>query len=504
MPLGSNLWTHARQRPDALAVALAEQSWTYHDLARATSGLAGWARSLPKKHHNGLTLPPHGRLIALSLGNHASAAPALTLGLATDHAIAVCDPAWPEGLLSETLAKLRPDGLVALSHQTALLDRAHALSIPVLLGDQALPTSHSLPNVTTCGNLSFLVGFTSGTTSSPKAFARNRASWRISLREGKTAFNLSDQSHTLAPGPLSHGITLYAFAETLSLGAAFYGQDTSNSFKTARLLLENTVSRLVAVPTMLQSLTTRGPFPILKNVTTAGAKLAPRTLTQLYGAFPNATIHEYFGASELGFVSHAEHRRNASSAAADTVGHPFSHVDMRLLDANGAPSQTNQGTVYVRADLAIEGYLFGQDNSGFRQHEGWATVGDIARRNTDGSLTLLGREGGMVISGGYNIYPQEVAHALQSALGVLQVHVTARGDENRGQSLIALLNVDQHFDAQTLRAHCAEHLPRYKIPRKVFTVETWPTTKSGKTAINTLEHWLDQKDMRLVPLHTPA
>ena len=499
MPLRNALDIHARQRPDALATAISGTRLTYGALSKTVAGLASALSVLPTRPRSDLALPPTGRFFALTIGNHPAAAPLLATALATPHAVALLDPHWPDALLRDTLAKLPPDALFCLSSQTALIDAATHLGIPAirvdtddLLAFLATPA----PLAWTAPDDIFMVGFTSGTTSRPKAFARNRHSWRASLAASREAFALTDQSHTFAPGPLAHGITLYAFAETLDLGAAFHGL-TSFDLSTAHHAMTE-ARRIVAVPTLITALTQSAPQPQITEITTAGAKLTAALVAKARKTFPRARIHEYYGASELGFVSHNTIGPASASAPPHSVGRPFPHVALSIRKAGAEVPQGETGTIYVRGDLAIDGYLWGGRQSGFRREGPWATVGDIGRLNNDGSLSILGREGGMVITSGHNVYPQEIETALSDIPGVDNAVVLGLSDPVRGQRLAALIQGTAPL--AEIRAQLAIRLPRYKLPRHFYRPATWPLTSSGKTDRATLLNWLETKDARLAPL----
>ncbi|WP_204115428.1 AMP-binding protein [Shimia biformata] len=501
MPVAARFHQTLRQRPDALAVAISGHSFSYRDLASHIGGLDGWLRTLPASLRPNIALPEPGRLMALAIGNHPASVPILSTALTTPHAVAVMDPSWPDATLSEMLERCRPDVLFHLGTHPGLVMAADRLGLPAInlsSGLSALPhATAAAPEVTDPEGV-FLLGFTSGTTSAPKCFARTRRSWQISLTEGRAAFGLTKASHTVAPGPLSHGLTLYAFAEALDAGACFFGLNKFSATRTATLLRDGLATRLVAVPSMIEALVARNrPFPGITNVTTAGAKLSPETLSRALAAFPDAEITEYYGASELGFVSLARHSQTGSNAPPHSVGFPFPHVDLSIRADGQRVAQGETGTVFVRGDLAIAGYL-GPAQDGFRRDGDWATVGDMGRIDPDGSLVLLGREGGMILSGGYNIFPQEVAQVLMQAEGVTGAEVFGLPDPFLGQKVVAVLA--GRIDAPTLAAHCRAHLPAYKLPRQVFTLDHWPMTTSGKRARGKIEEWLKEGDAQLVPL----
>ena len=499
MPLRNAIEMHARQCPDALAVNMSGECLTYGALYDRISQLHAALTALPAQPRTDLTLPEEGRLFALTVGNHASAATLLATAMATPHAVELLDPKWPEALMQQTLAKLTPDAVFCLSGQSALIEAAAKLGVPSIRVDTPdydafLGNPAPLP-WTSPGDI-FLVGFTSGTTSRPKAFARARHSWRVSLDASREAFALTERSHTFAPGPLAHGITMYALAETLDLGATFYGIEKFDLPGAHRAMTD--ARRIVAVPTLLGALTRGMPQEHIVEITTAGAKLDPALLTRAKEAFPRARIHEYYGASELGFVSLNTHGRDSSSAPPHSVGRPFPHVELSLRKDGHEVPQGQPGTIFVRGDLAIDGYLWGGRNSGFRREGPWATVGDVGQLNTDGSLSILGREGGMVITSGHNVYPQEVETALADIPGVTAAVVLGRLHPSRGQEIVAI--VEGEIDADELRARLAISLPRYKLPRQFYRTTDWPLTSSGKIARATLQDWLEEKDARLARL----
>ncbi|MGR3713008.1 MAG: AMP-binding protein [Shimia sp.] len=499
MPLRHAIDHHARQRSDALAVSVSGTSLTYGALADRLQRLHAALAALPYRAHKDLSLPTEARLFAVAVGNHPAAATLLPAALATPHAVMLLDPHWPAALHQRMLAKLPPDIVFCLSSQTALIQAAAHLSIPTICVDtDAFDTFLAAPAEITLTSPrdTFMVGFTSGTTSEPKAFARARHSWRASLDASRLAFALTDQSHTFSPGPLAHGISLYTLAETLDLGATFH---TITRFDLADAHRAMTATRrIVAVPSLLAALCHGTPQDQVVEITTAGAKLDPALLSKAREFFPRARLHEYYGASELGFVSLNTHGRSSSSAPANSVGHPFPHVALSIRDAGHEVAQGSPGTIFVRGDLAIEGYLWGGRTSGFRREGPWATVGDLGKLNFDGSLTLLGREGGMVITAGHNVYPQEIETALTDIPGITAALVLGRTHRSRGQELVALLHGDTPLEE--IRSQLAIRLPRYKLPRRFFRASNWPLTSSGKPDRAALLTWLEQKDARLAPL----
>ncbi len=181
----------------------------------------------------------------------------------------------------------------------------------------------------------------------------------------------------MAPGPLRHGLTLYALAECLFSGAAFHGTAKFEALQIARAIADTSVCRLVVVPSMLSALAPLFAQVIpndLQSIIVAGSRLEGRLVTAIRAAVPSVEVIEYYGASELGFVSL---RSLTSDPFPNSVGYAFPGVNIRTRAHGGRLCLPGEpGTIYVRSPLISDGYVFGDDGKGLRRDGAWATVGD--------------------------------------------------------------------------------------------------------------------------------
>ncbi|MEU4804098.1 AMP-binding protein [Actinosynnema sp. NPDC023587] len=498
MPLGERLLTWWRRRADVDAFRVGEFRLGYGELAERAAAVAAGLRAI------GGDRP----LLALDVGNSPAFAELFAGATAGDGVCAVLDPAWPVGQAREVLRRLRPDLVVTT--------RPIEADAPVLVAGgpeyadwlaahrDADPGRELAPGAAAS---TFLIGFTSGTSGLPKAFSRSRGSWRASLAHGPGVFGVGPADHTLAPGPLSHGLGLYALVEALHEGATF---TTSPKFDAGgvRAALGG-VTRLVVVPTMLRGLNAElaahpGRHPGLTAIVSSGAKLDPATLERTRASFPRADVHEYYGASELSFVSV---RRTPAGAEPDgdpdSVGTPFPGVDVEVRGPAGdrLPAGT-PGAIHVRGPLVSSGYVWGDDGTAFRTDGEWSTVGDHGWLDEAGELHLVGRAGAMVITGGHNVHPSEVESALRRLAGVDEAVVLGRPDDYLGSVLVAVVSGPgaAGLTRSAVLRRCAAHLPRHEVPRRVYAVRDWPLTRSGKIVRARLEEWIDDGDSRLTEL----
>lgn len=332
----------------------------------------------------------------------------------------------------------------------------------------------------------FLINFTSGTTSLPKAFSRSRRSWRSSLENGETLFGLAAAPVTLFPGPLAHGIGLYCLNETLYAGGTFYSMGRWQPAAALTLIAQRQIARLVVVPTMISGLARAASeasnvsLPTLKQLLSAGAKLELNHYRQARALFPLATMQEYYGASELGFIAVNTLDDDDISASLESVGQAFPGTRLSIRDDRGEILPPGQpGTIWLASEQIINGYLWGDDGQAFVQRPWGATVADIGWLDAQQRLHVIGRRGNMILSGGNNIYLAEIESVIKSLPGVIEAVVIAVDDGDAGQQAVAIVEGSATC-LQTLPQLCRQRLAKYKLPRHYFRTESWPLTASGK------------------------
>ncbi|WP_411376340.1 class I adenylate-forming enzyme family protein [Arthrobacter sp. MPF02] len=349
----------------------------------------------------------------------------------------------------------------------------------------------------------FLIGLTSGTTSVPKAFTRSRQSWQKSFEASIEFFGLRPDDVTLAPGPLASSLNLYALSECLFAGSEFQAHAHFDVGDVHAAITHDRVTRLVLVPTMLRMLSERGlaggvDASGVRTIICAGAKLDARTLEAARRWAPNASIFEYYGASELSFVSGAGLPAGGTPDVGGTgIGRPFPGVQVRILDDGGAPLPDGEaGNICVRSALVSNGYLWGDDGQALRSFDDWFTVGDQGYLDA-GKLHILGRRADMILTSGKNVYPHEVELALAAVPGVAAAVAAGMPDDLRGQRVVAGI-VPSHggITATQLRAGLEDLLPRDKRPLQYFVLAGLPVTDRGKVSRNLLLDWIRTGDSR--------
>ena len=124
--------------------------------------------------------------------------------------------------------------------------------------------------------------------------------------------------------------------------------------------------------------------------------------------------------------------------------------------------------------------------------DGWLRTGDLGHRDADGFFYVTGRIKELIIKGGENIAPREIDEALLSHPAVLDAAAVGIPDPHYGQEIMAcvVLREGAACSEDELRAHCLEHLGRYKTPSVFRFVADLPRGPSGKVQrLKIAEQW---------------
>ena len=161
--------------------------------------------------------------------------------------------------------------------------------------------------------------------------------------------------------------------------------------------------------------------------------------------------------------------------------------------ARSATTPGDEGELLIHGPNVFAGYWRRPEatRAAFERGErgGWFRTGDVGRRSVDGYITLCGRMGDLIISGGFNIYPREIEEALLGHPGVREAAVVGAPDDVRGEVPVAYLVADETVDDEALRARLRSELASFKLPRAFVRMESLPRTALGKVQRHLLPAW---------------
>lgn len=162
-------------------------------------------------------------------------------------------------------------------------------------------------------------------------------------------------------------------------------------------------------------------------------------------------------------------------------GYALDGVDIRVVD----------GEILIRGAMLMRGYRNAQSPI---DNDGWLHTGDIGSFSEDGRLTVEGRRGDMIISGGENIWPEPIERILSAMTGVRDCAVVGVTDAEWGQRVVAILDIESGspMSLESVRATVKERLPAFMAPHEVFHLPI-PRTPSGKIQRNRIIADIDRQ-----------
>jgi len=165
-----------------------------------------------------------------------------------------------------------------------------------------------------------------------------------------------------------------------------------------------------------------------------------------------------------------------------SVGLPLEGIEVRIGRENDSPAETGEvGAVQVRGPNLFREYWGQPEATRAAFAGGWFDTGDLGCRDAAGFLTLVGRKNDLIITNGYNVYPQVVERVLNGCPGVKESAVLGVPDQRRGERVAAVVvRSDPGLDESCLRSYYSEHLVDYQRPVDVVFVDALPRNAMGK------------------------
>ena len=345
-----------------------------------------------------------------------------------------------------------------------------------------------------------LIVYTSGTTGPPKGVVLPRRAIAASLDDLADAWAWTGRDVLVHGLPLFHvhGLVLGTLGP-LRLGGALHHLGAFSPDGVAAALA-GPATMLFGVPTMYHRLAAAAEEDAAIADALGQARLlvsgsAPLSVAD-HARIEHASgqrVVERYGMTETLMICAI---RADGERRAGTVGQPLKGIELRLLDEDGstieAADGTSVGEVLVRGPSLFLEYLNRPDATAEAFLDGWFRTGDVAVRETDGYIRLIGRQSvDLIKSGGFKIGAGEIEAALLEYPGVREVAVTGEPDADLGERIVAWVVPEaaaQPPAADELTDHVARLLTPHKRPRAVRYLDALPRNELGKVMKTALQN----------------
>lgn len=492
---------HARTTPDKIAVVLADsdRSLTYRELDDHSAALA---RVL---HDAGLR---QGDVVALLTDNRVEAFEVFWAALRSGLYITAVNSHLTAGEIAYIVEDSGAKALVVSAALGELAERVgetvEARSARLAFGgavpgfgsyEEALAGAGPRLDEEPCGGIML---YSSGTTGFPKGIQPPLPERRVDepgeslVMVAQYMFGIGDADVYYSPAPIYHaaplrwGAAIHALGGTVVLAAKFEPETA------LRHIEQYSVTAGQMVPTMFvrmlkldPEIRTRHDLSSLRVLIHAAAPCPPEVKRAMID-WLGPVIYEYYSATEangITFINSQEWLDHPGSVGKSVIG------PAHICDDEGrvlAPGEI--GTIYFEADHIPFTYHNDPEKTATAQHPEhptWTTVGDLGYLDDEGFLYLTDRKSFTIISGGVNIYPQEIENVLALHPAVDDVAVIGVPHSEMGEEVKAVVELSPGATespelAEQLLSYVRDRVAHFKVPRSVDFVDRLPRTPTGK------------------------
>ena len=242
----------------------------------------------------------------------------------------------------------------------------------------------------------------------------------------------------------------------------------------AKAIATHRVTLFPGVPAMFNAINN---FPgvdtvDLSTVTScfSGSAPLPTDVLERFERLTGSKIVEGFGLTETSPVTHTNPVKGTRKIG--SIGVPVPGTDAKVVDLADGVTEVPTGTegeLIIKGPQVMKGYWNKPDATHDMIRDGWLYTGDIAIVDPDGYFFIVGRQKDMILSGGYNIYPDEVDRVLMGHPAVLEAATIGIPDQKRGETVksFVVLKTGHAATTEELIDYCRKELAAYKIPREI-------------------------------------
>ena len=328
---------------------------------------------------------------------------------------------------------------------------------------------------------------TSGTTSNPKRVMLTHSNIINNIESNIKSLNLTEKDKVLISMPMYFGYCNTAqFLTHLYLGASIvimHGKFFPKLF--FEIIQTENITTFTGVPSMLLMLleyrySSNYDIKSLRYICFGGGKMPVESLKKLINAFDSIGFVQTYGQTE------ASPRITAllpvdSLRKIGSVGLPIPNVKIKIVDeAGGCLSSNEIGEIVVQGKNVMKGYYKQEIATKNAVKNGWLYTGDLGYLDDEGYLYLTGRKKNIIISGGINIYPEEVEEILLQHPNIADVCVIAFEHKLLGEVPAARVVLKNKNGIMDFKSFCKNKLTDYKIPVSFEIVDKLDKTYNGK------------------------
>lgn len=307
---------------------------------------------------------------------------------------------------------------------------------------------------------------TSGSSGQPLPVRLTRDNVAAAVLSSQARLGNTADDRWLLALPLFHIGGLSIVWRSAAAGGAVVIHQRFDADRAAAAIRDGLVTMASLVPTMLYRILEAdgGPYTGMREILLGGAAASRELVERALDA--GLPVLQTYGmtetCSQISTVVPGEARSSLG-----TSGRPLDGIEI-------ATGGAGVGEIVVSGPAVSPGYLGQPDRVGGH------STGDIGYLDENGRLVVLGRADDMVITGGENVYPTQVAEVLAGYRDIVEIQVVGMPDPEWGQALVAIVVGPDAVERSRIEEWAQQRLPRHEIPKRWAFVGAMPLQAGGK------------------------
>ncbi len=332
--------------------------------------------------------------------------------------------------------------------------------------------------------------YTSGTTGFPKGVMLTHYNIVNNAYLIGKYQNFSEKDRLCIPVPFFH-----CFGCVLgTLGSVVYGVtmvpiEIFDAGKILEAISKEKCTSLYGVPTMFIAELNHPDFgkykyDSLRTGVMAGAPCPVEVMKKVIDKMNMKEVTICYGLTETSPVITQTTKDDSFDKRVETVGRPHPENEVKVVDPETGKelSRNTPGELIIKGYNVMKGYYKNEEATKKSIRDGWLHTKDLSTMDEEGYVRILGRIDDMIIRGGENVYPKEIEEFLYTNPKIKMISVIGVPSKYYGEEVLACIQLkdDENATEEEIRNYCKEGISRYKVPKYVRFIDSFPMTASGK------------------------
>lgn len=334
-------------------------------------------------------------------------------------------------------------------------------------------------------DLPIFLFYTSGTTKKPKGvlYTNKMLFWNSLNTSMQLELTSKDKTVNVLPPYHTSGWNIF-LTPLLHNGGHISILKKFDANQVLYFLEKEKATVFICLPTLLQMISKEENFKTsdlsaLRYIITGGEFISKDAI-EFWIKTKNVFIRPGYGLTEAGPSITSLHQDMVLEKS-ESIGKANFYVDLDIKNKQGQSLGDNEvGELCIKGDIVTPGYWNNSIATKDKLKDGWLFTGDLAYRDSEGFYYLMGRIDDMYISGGENIFPQEIEKVLNLHPAITKSFVLPVPDEIWGSKGVAFIVAKPSLETFEIEEFLKDKLAKFKQPKKYVFLDDFPLTSVGK------------------------